>query len=281
LKKIGIWATVKESLGFYFKNFNLLFLISLAGAALAALTAIAPVKGSVLLTVLVFPFSIAGIIVGLWAGIAIITSAAALYNRKKTGFMAAFKSAWPKMWPYIYNSLFLSMIVLLGFVVLAIPGFYLAVIFSFVTVAVVVEDHKKISPFKFSAALVKNNFWTVFLYGLAVALTLLPVGIVCLIAMIPFWDSLKQGATNPALSLIMQIVSAAIMPFPLAANYVLYAKLKKLKQRTPDLRDKKSLAPGRWGCLIFCGLLLACIILAVIVFLLVKNHLPAMPGAYR
>jgi hypothetical protein len=272
LKKLPIWSTIKEAFGLYTKHFKLFILISATLYALPAILNFIPSKDNPGLALIKLPFVIVGVIISLWGAIALITAIATIYANKQTGYKQSFGLAWPKIWPYFVNSMLLALILIPAYALIIIPGVYFSIIYAFVTIAVILEDHKKVSPFKMSAALVKNYFWNVFLYFLAVALTYLPIIILCIIFVAAV--SLKAFAVNPVYSLVLQVVEAVAVPYLLAANFMLYSKLKKLKRTAPELKDKKALAPHVNGCLVSAGLIILYILIGVAIFFIFRLHFP-------
>lgn len=242
MKKIRIWQTIREAFNLYLKNFKLLVLIGLTGSILPVVSQFIP-EGNTALNALDIIITILGFFVSFWVQVALIKSIAAMIKKQSPEYADSFSQSAGKIWPYILNTVILSLLTLLGFLALVLPGFYLSVIYGFVAMAVVIEDEKKISPFKMSAALVKGNFWQVFLFGLSLGLLCLPVLAFLLLCGYLLHIDIRSLAYNPVLGAGGGVFQGLIIPFFAAANLVLYFKLKKLKSRSSVLKNKKNLKP--------------------------------------
>lgn len=284
-KRIPIWATIGEAFGFATKNFRLLFLLSIAGFALQAVTVFIPSETVPILNILTVPMTLAGIFMSLWSTVAIITALAKLYYKQDAGFKDSFGVSVGKIWPFIINSILKTFTVFFGTLLLVIPGIYFAVKYSFVSIAVVVEDHRTISPFKMSAALVKRYFWLVVGYGLAIAITLLPLAIVFGTPMVYFVgkypDAVKTFKANPLMPfafLVIYILDAAILPYIHSMNFVLYAKLRDAKQGSEELSDKEKLKPKMNGCVMAILFVILTIVLALAFYFIFRGIIPHKQG---
>jgi hypothetical protein len=280
-KKIPVWATIGEAIGFATKNFPLLFLIAISGTAIQAVTGLIPSKEYPLLAFITFPLSLAGIFMSLWADVAIITALSRIYNKQGTNFKESFGISAVKIWPFLLNSILMAFVVVFSTLFFIVPGIYFSVIYSLVTIAVIVEDHRTISPFKMSAALVKKYFWTVVLYGLAVLVMLLPIIIICAGPFFYFAvkspESMRTLATNPlvpAATLVMYLIQSLLMPYFQSISYMLYEKLKDAKRGSKELSDPELLKPRMNGCVMAIVFIVLTLALAVVLYLIFKGYLP-------
>lgn len=277
-KKVPIWATIGAALSFTSANFKLLFLISLAGVAVQAVSALIPSKGNLALGILSFILGLASIFTSLWSNVAIVYAISKLFNKKKTDFTDSFETSLSKILPYLLASVLLTFILLYSTVLFIIPGLYFSVIYSLVLIAVIVEDEKKISPFKMSAALVKGYFWTVVLYGLAALLLMIPVLLVCAVPVIialsltagKSAEMLTNLGSNVLFIFVIYIVQALIMPYFQSIGYMIYAKLKEARKGAPELAKAK-LKPGEHGCLMAIGLIVLTVVLVIVVPLMFRG----------
>ena len=283
-KKVPVWGTIGGAFSFAAKNFRLFFLIMLSGQALQALAGVVPVNTYPILAIITAPLSLGGLFMSLWANVAIIAAMAKIYYKQETGFKDSFGAALGKIWPYVVNSFLMGLISFFGTILLIIPGIYFSVIYSLVPVAVIVEDHKAISPFKMSAALIKRYFWTVVLYALGVFVTMLPLIIA---AGVPFFyffaplmkdpESIKAMEKNPIVSVILLVVyiaGAAIMPFFHSINFMLYAKLRDAKQGSKELSNPEALKPKLNGCLTVILLVILVMALALTFYFISRGLVP-------
>jgi hypothetical protein len=284
-KGIPIWATIGESFGFATKNFRLLFLLSIAGFAIQAVTVFIPSQTIPALNILTVPLTLAGIFMSLWSTVAIITALAKIYYKQYAGFKESFGASVGKIWPFVINSILRTFMIFFGTLLLVIPGIYFAVKYSFVSIAVVVEDHRSISPFKMSAALVKKYFWMVVGYGLAIALTLLPLAIVFGTPVVYFVgkypDAVKTFKANPLMPvsfLVIYILDAAILPYIHSMNFVLYAKLREAKQGSEELSNQEKLMPKMNGCVMAILFVVLTIVLALAFYFIFRGIIPHKLG---
>lgn len=280
-KKIPVWATIGEALGFAAKNYRLLFLISLAGFAIQAVNVFIPAQKSTALRILSFLLVLAGIFMSLWAATATITAMARRYNRQDIKFRESFASSLVKIWPFFLNSVIKTFISVFGALLLLIPGLYFGIIYNFVPVAVVVEDHRFISPFRMSAALVKKYFWMVVGYGFAMFAVMLPVIIACATPVVYFVLKNPEAAKNintnplmPVITAVIYLIDAAFLPFVYSMDYMLYAKLKEAKQGSKELSSLDALKPRMNGCLIAILFVILTIALALTFYFVYRGIVP-------
>lgn len=121
------------------------------------------------------------------------------------------------MFPLVLINIFYTVVVMIGAVLLVIPGIWLAIKYSFAPLLVAVEEHSAFTAFGRSNELVKGNWWGVFLRLLAIAaistvgfiiLRFIPVAGPILFSIIfpPFfvscqlalWESLKDSKQGAA-----------------------------------------------------------------------------------
>jgi hypothetical protein len=266
-EKLGVWNTIGEAMLFMKDNYALLLAISLASVAVQALLNLLPVKEIPVLGLVAFVGIFAGIFISLWANAAIVIAMGNLYYGKKVSFAESFNAAMPKIWAYVVNNILMFVLVAIGTVVFIIPGLYISVIYSFVAIAVLLEDDKKVSPFKISAALVKRYFWAVTVYSLAVGVTMAPLMAACVAGAFLLAGNIKVLTGNPILMTVFYLIQALFMPYMCAANFMLYVKLKEIKKDSPELTDPAKLEPKLNGCLVLAGLLF--LIIFIVIFMAV------------
>ena len=283
-KKVPVWGTIGEAFSFAAKNFRLFFLIMLSGQALQALAGVIPVNTYPILAIITAPLSLGGLFMSLWANVAIIAAMAKIYYKQETGFKDSFGVALGKIWPYVVNSFLMALITFFGAILVIIPGIYFSVIYSLVPVAVIVEDHRAISPFKMSAALIKKYFWTVVLYALGVFVTMLPLIIAVGVPFFYFYapmmknpEAIKNMGKDPLVSVVMLVVyiaGAAIMPFFHSISFMIYAKLRDAKQGSKELSDAEALKPKLNGCVMVILLVLLTMALALTFYFISRGFFP-------
>ncbi len=266
-EKLGAWNILGEAMLFMKDNYALLLAISLASVALPALVNLLPVKQIPALGLAVFAGMFGGIFISLWANVAIVIAMGNMYYGKKASFAESFNAALPKIWPYVVNNIIMFILVAFGTVFLIIPGLYLSVIYGFVAIAVLLEDEKKVSPFKISAALVKRYFWAVVVYSMAMGLTMVPLMAAGAAGMFLVFGNFKVLMEHPILIAASNLIQALFMPYICAANFMLYVKLKEIKKDSPELADPAKLEPKLNGCLVLVGLLF--LIIFIVIFMAV------------
>jgi hypothetical protein len=280
-KKVPIWGTIGEALGFAAKNYQLFFLIMLAGFAIQAANIFIPSTKNLLINIIIILMALAGLFMSLWSNVAIITAMDGRYNKHDIKFKESFAASLGKIWQFVINSIVKFFITIFGALLLVIPGLYFGIIYGFVPIAVVVEDHRFISPFRMSAALVKHYFWMVVGYGLAMFAVMVPVIIACATPAVYFVmkdpEAAKNLKTNPLMPFILvaiYLADAAILPFIHSMNYLLYAKLKEAKEGSKELSSLEALKPKMNGCLIAVLFVILTLVLTLIFYFLFRGIVP-------
>ncbi len=116
--------------------------------------------------------------------------------------------------------LLLSAAVILGTVLLVLPGLYCFVVFYFFVFAILLEDAGIVASFKRSDELVRSRFWTVLLaHGLVFLMTM--------ILLLPVIFGLSMmGLAGAFTTVFVGVVTAVVMPVLVAFYYFVYAALK-------------------------------------------------------
>ncbi len=123
-----------------------------------------------------------------------------------------FERSRPYFWKYFGASLLVGIAVLGGMVFLFIPGMIIALLFSFVSMAIVLEKRNIMEALHRSYQMVKANFWGI-------------TGRVILIQLISFFisqvlDSLNDD--NPAIALVIIGYTVVMGAYMLIYTYLLY-----------------------------------------------------------
>lgn len=114
---------------------------------------------------------------------------------------------------YLFIGLMAGLVVVVGLILLLIPGIYLIILFSLISAVYIVEGQRGIAVLKRSSALVKGYFWAVF--GRIIVLSLATSFLVALF----FGNS----------PIISNLVTAFVAPFSAAYTYLIYKNLKTIK----------------------------------------------------
>ncbi|MBU0469581.1 MAG: hypothetical protein KJ736_11065 [Candidatus Omnitrophica bacterium] len=152
-----------------------------------------------------------------------------------------------KLIKYIIVTGLFNIILIVGFIVLVIPGVYMMIVFGFVGLFVLLEHASITESFKESFNLVSGNFWKIL--GLSFIVLLIYVPVIIILRIFPnYW-----------FSIVVQII---FTPWLCSISVYSFIKLKEIKaQRTYvreiSLNPKKDIKE-----IIIFGLLLALIYLA-------------------
>jgi len=135
---------------------------------------------------------IACIVYPLMTGAVVWTLALKRLDRPATLSMS-YGRAWKMLWKLLVTQALASIYVFLGFLLLIIPGIYLALKYSFATQSqvVIIEGKRFGQALTRSGELMKNNYWTAIALGILLfAITYLPM---TLAEFLPFQASLVFG----------------------------------------------------------------------------------------
>lgn len=167
------------------------------------------------------PQAIAVGIVGLIAGLASIAASMLMELGRTVFFLRAHdtvgsltvRDLWQPehFWPYFGASVLFGIMVVVGLILLIVPGIILGIIFGFSTYLVADKGLMPIEAFKESACMTKGNRWDLFLLGLALfginilgALALfvglfvsLPVSVLAMVHAYRVLDGMPQEAAAP------------------------------------------------------------------------------------
>lgn len=226
---------IKESFQIYFKRENLVFLLkfALAGFLVGILAALPFIilailgvgagalasfsdYGAPFLTIVVLLF-VVGIIfsitIGVWLQAAQIMAISQVIKGGQLSVESAFRSSWGKIvWRLFFANMLSGLVVVLGLVLLIIPGIIFAVWFSFVSFVLVTENLGAMESLKRSKSLVSGYFWAV--VGRFLVFFLLIAVLEIAISLIPFIGS---------------IVLMLFSPFGVLLPYLVFEDLKKVK----------------------------------------------------
>ena len=147
-----------------------------------------------------------------------MTASLAMGNKPTAG--EVMKHVGAKFLSGIGGYLLLSLAVIVGIILLILPGIYCLTIFYFFIFAVLLEDKGVGAAFKRSDALVRPRFWKVLAaHGL--------VFLVTVVFLIPFILGMKMlGLGNGITTVVAGVVAGLVMPVLVAFYYFIYAALK-------------------------------------------------------
>jgi hypothetical protein len=144
-------------------------------------------------------------------------------NKPNFKMMEALKMSKKYGWKFLGVVLLTTLFVLLGFVVLIIPGIIIATYLSFVSWVVVNENLGGMAALKRSKELIKGYWWSVFGRQLLVGV------VIWIVFAIPALFITAETTSEDVYDLVTQIASWALTPFSLAFAYYMYKDLLKIK----------------------------------------------------
>ncbi|MBP9694991.1 MAG: hypothetical protein KBD73_01060 [Candidatus Magasanikbacteria bacterium] len=257
---ISVSKLIDESYKFYSEHREIFFeyvkylFIAMIGYTIivnGGTTALAPLiknnswAGTVVI-ILILLFTIALAIGTTWISLAIMRSAAQIYERTETKpVKEELKNAVKYIWPSIVISLLVALAQLGGLILLVVPAIIFGTWFAFANYTLVLDDKRGTAALSASKALVKGRWWEIFwkllLLGLffGIILSIIP-GIISL----PFDLISAATKSSPIVPIVITIIGEILstivrvflVPFPIVANTILYLELKKTPvQNEPNL----------------------------------------------
>lgn len=160
-----------------------------------------------------FVLIIVAVLIGIWVQLALYNSI--IFG---TGFKESFKQGEGKVLSYIWLSIITGLIVLIGFILLIIPGILFLVWFSFAPVILVAEGLKGKQALSKSKSYVKGYFASVL--G-----RLFVLGLIALI--ISFAGTLLPKTFENIFNIVFGFIAG---PIGVAFDYLLYKNLKEIKE---------------------------------------------------
>lgn len=170
------------------------------------------------------------IVVSILAGIALIR---AVSSPESTTLVSAYKFGLENILSYIWIALLTGVTVMVGFMLLVIPGILFLVWFAFVYYILVLEGIKGIDAMKASKAYVKGYWWPIF--GRMVLLMVLLVLVSKVLGMLA---DLIFGGGKPLIEIIESALGVVLVPFSIAYMYLLYTDIKEIKTDSPRDSDE-------------------------------------------
>lgn len=145
-------------------------------------------------------------------------------GRRDSSVGQLFGSVTPILLPLIALSVLLGIGLTIGFVLLIVPGVYLATVWAVAAPSLVIERHGVLAAFGRSRELVRGHGWQVLGVILLVLLLALLAGIVV--------ASLATGLGNGGVAVVQWAADVIVSPFTALVSAVLYFKLLRLHGET-------------------------------------------------
>lgn len=168
--------------------------------------------------------SVLAVILGLaWIAFVIIWPAVAMLyaikgREEEIGLEESFRKAWPKIASYFWINLLSGLAVLVGLILVIIPGIIFAVWFVFSNYVLVVEGKKGTSALSRSKELVQGNWLAVF--GRIAFMGVVGMVIGGVLGLVPFLGPL--------------LTNLLLTPFSVVFFYMLYEDLKQEPEENPE-----------------------------------------------
>lgn len=161
--------TIKEAISFGWKKTieNVVFLSTLTLCLFVISFAFSNIKEDVLTTSL---FSILNLFISYFTMFTFVKIGFKIFRGEKPDVKDIFTLNWKMFGLYVIGSILSSIISVIGFILLIIPGVYLSVRLSIFAFALIDEDLKPVSALKRSMDLSKGRFWQLFWLTLVLGL---------------------------------------------------------------------------------------------------------------
>ncbi len=201
----------------YKNRFELFFMISvIANAVVLVLQLIQMyIDDTSWFLIVMIVFLIATIYVSVWSQAALTL---AVRSGEKSDWQSFFKQSQDKVPTLFWASILTGLVVLVGFILIVIPGVIFAIWFAFTSFFIMYENKGVIDSMKASKELVKDNVFNLFVRWIALIVAGLIISVVA-------------GAIAGSNLLVANIISAAvstlIAPFAVLYGYHLFTALKR------------------------------------------------------
>ena len=212
-----------------------MFLILIVGGVVAALSGIGRdgvnfAAMGVVLVVLIPILVVVALVVGSWSLAS--TLFAVKDSQEGIGAIESYRRGWGRMGSTLLALILQTLCVVVGLLLLFVPGVIFAVWFSLSTIAVVAEGSSGGVALTRSKALVDGYWWDLFaryvlLFVAIVAVYLLPIGMLAAAeAMMEGPAALMVGGVR---ALVQIVLNVAVTPFAQVFLYLIYFDLRKIK----------------------------------------------------
>jgi hypothetical protein len=166
----------------------------------------------------------------LWASLSLTITLKNLAEEKKApALKEALSGSSHLIWPAICVSVIVSLIVILGAVLLIVPGIIFAVWYAFTLLAVALDEKRGMAALRASKVLVEGRWWSI-LWRLVVPAVVfgLAVTVIQNSLYLPVDYFLSSKIVNAIVSgLVASLVACALTPITLAATVILYLNAKQ------------------------------------------------------
>ena len=154
-------------------------------------------------------------------GIALILAV----SNRSLGIFDIYRQVWPFFWRYLGLSILIGLTIVVGLIMLVIPGIVFAIWLCFATFVLVLENGQIVDSMKRSREYVRGRFFEV-------ALRLVVIGLVAIVVMVAFTGvATLIGSTlttngEMAANIGSSLISLVLSPVTLAYVYLMYQDIK-------------------------------------------------------
>jgi len=131
---------------------------------------------------------------------------------------------------YLWVNILMSLVIMLGFILLIIPGFIFALWYAFATYTVLFEGKKGIGALKRSKELVKGQFAAI----VGRFLFLMLISIVVIVPLVLIMSATVESQSQILSNMAISVLNLAIYPIMTAYMYYIYFDLRKEKETSAD-----------------------------------------------
>lgn len=184
-----------------------------------------------------FPFSIlGGLVIFIGYVIFVFSILPVIFSlHHGAGVDASYKATIGSFWPFMWVAVLEILAVLGGFMMLIIPGIWLAIALSLVAYVFMVERRHGIDALRQSKDYLKGYWW-------AMLGRVLLLGLMFLAATIIIEIPVMIIAGNAARVLVTMVLTLFFVPFSAIYHYVIFENLRALKPELAEAQTKKGTA---------------------------------------
>jgi hypothetical protein len=156
--------------------------------------------------------------------------------------------AW--FWRICGSNIAIFFLIVIGFILLVVPGIYIAIPLSFITAVMVFEDCTLSMAFSRCFALLKGNWWQVFLLLLVIAIIIFAISFACSIPFIIFGFTkalhnvrdLNQNQSGSDINVVNHIADTVRLLIIYIANIIIYLAYSFQYFSMVEKKERPSLA---------------------------------------
>ena len=230
------WQIYSKNFRLFLKPIIILAAISIVYILFQIVTAYINIQSS-FLAIITFILAIILVFIYLWMLIVIIKLADALYKNQTIDLVQLYPQSMKKVPSFFWVGIVMGLVVLLGLILLIIPGFIFMVWYSFAPFINILEEknNKGLVALKASKNLVLGRWWPTFWRLLIPELIVYLIMIIVITGLIYLIaggnitiESINQSIfANAIISFTSLLVTPLLVSFPI----ILYNNLKKIKSQ--------------------------------------------------